>query len=111
MRENTHFISYDRRVPSLDVMSDFAPSFTAGGHISLVAMRARVRLDVTAKRWPTAFPLFAGNHGRSSVIWRSAMKKLVAVLALVALISVPTLATSASAQVSPASPSFEGNGY
>jgi hypothetical protein len=95
----------------LDVMSDFAPSFTPPGHISAVSMRACVRLDVTAKRWPSAFPLFAGNHGRSSVIRRSVMKKLIAALALVALIAVPTLATPASAQVSPASSSFGSNGY
>jgi hypothetical protein len=55
--------------------------------------------------------LFAENHGRSSVTWRSVMKKLIAALALFALIAVPTFATSASAQVSPASSSFGSNGY
>ena len=56
-------------------------------------------------------PLFVENHGRSSVTWRSVMKKLMAALALFALIAVPTFATSASAQVSPASSSFGSNGY
>jgi hypothetical protein len=56
-------------------------------------------------------PLFAGNHGPSSVTWRSVMKNLMAALALFALIAVPTFATSASAQVSPASSSFGSNGY
>jgi hypothetical protein len=55
--------------------------------------------------------LFAENHGRSSVTWRTVMKKLIAALALMALIAAPTLATSASAQVSPASASFGSNGY
>jgi hypothetical protein len=63
------------------------------------------------KALAVGLPLFAGNHGRSSVTWRSVMKKLIAALALFALIAIPTFATSASAQVSPASSSFGSNGY
>src|SRR5215468_94361 len=63
------------------------------------------------KALAVGLPLSAENHGRSSVTWRSVMKKLIAALALMALLAVPTFATSAGAQVSPASASFGSNGY
>jgi hypothetical protein len=68
--------------------------------------------SIAAKHWPSAFGAVAGNRGRSSVTWRSIMKKLIAALALVALIAVPTFTQSANAAtVSPASSSFGDNGY